>query len=434
MTEIAVKVEEWSSLKVLRAVEHGARVAEGDVILELETAAIDRAIDDMRRENALADLALKGAELALAQAEQTKAMDLAAAERAARQAEEDLQRYLTIEAPLDEKEVHFGLKRTEQYLAYELEELKQLEKMYAADDLTEETEEIVLKRQRDAVENAQFSLEQARIQRDKALQVALPRAEIAIREATRRAVLAWERAREDLPRALERQRIDFEKAKLERARAEEKLTKLVAARAAMTVKAPAAGIAYYGSPTRGVFADAQQAAANLRPGAAVQPGATLMTIVRPRPIFIRATVPEKELANVRAGVRGRATPAGYPDRALATIVRSVEAIPTAPGSFGAFMTVETPPEADSIVPGMTCRVKLVASDALAVLTVPPTSLVPDEENPGVWHVFVLGSGDKPERRTVQVGRRTEKKVEIKDGLCEGEKVLIAPPSAEAESL
>ena len=41
---------------------------------------------------------------------------------------------------------NFSVKSADNMLAYEKEELRQLEKMYKADDLVEETEEIVLKR------------------------------------------------------------------------------------------------------------------------------------------------------------------------------------------------------------------------------------------------------------------------------------------------
>jgi HlyD family secretion protein len=433
MAEVALKIEDWPTLKVVSAVDHGARVSEGDVLLTLDTEGIDRAIDDLRRENRIADLAKQSAELALKQAEEMRQLDLEAAERATRQADEDLRRYVAIEKPLAEREAHFGFKRMEQQLAYEQEELKQLEKMYKADDLTEETEEIVLTRQRDAVESAQFALAGVQIQRDKTLQVTIPRAEQTLREAARRAALAAEKAREEVPRAIERQRIDGEKMKLERARAEDKLAKLVAARAAMIVKAPIAGTVYYGSCARGVFGDAMQVASRLEPGSTLTAGVVQMTIVRPRPVFVRATVPEKELHGVRAGVRGTAAPNAYPDLELALIVRSVEAIPLSPGNFGAQLTVEMTPAAEPIVPGMTCRMKLFTYERKDALTVPLTAVVPDARTPRASCAFVLGPDGKPAKRAVEVGRKTDKKVEIIKGLAEGDKVLITPPSAAAEA-
>ena len=71
-------------------------------------------------------------------------------------------------------------------LDYEKDELDQLEKMYKADDLTEETEEIVLKRQRNAVEFAEFSLENAKINSDEMLNIRMPRMDIQIKESLER--------------------------------------------------------------------------------------------------------------------------------------------------------------------------------------------------------------------------------------------------------
>jgi len=46
--EIILAPEEWSKLTVVSAAKHGARVRKGDVILELETEKLDRAIADLQ--------------------------------------------------------------------------------------------------------------------------------------------------------------------------------------------------------------------------------------------------------------------------------------------------------------------------------------------------------------------------------------------------
>ena len=57
-----------------------------------------------------------------------------------------------------------SLKSSEQYLAYAAEELNQLKKMYEADDLTEETEEIILQRAQYQYERAKFSMKQLKLE------------------------------------------------------------------------------------------------------------------------------------------------------------------------------------------------------------------------------------------------------------------------------
>ena len=72
-----------------------------------------------------------------------------------------------------------SLKTSEQYLAYAAEELNQLKKMYEADDLTEETEEIILQRAQYQYERAKFSYEAAKIRNEEAIEFQLPRGKTA---------------------------------------------------------------------------------------------------------------------------------------------------------------------------------------------------------------------------------------------------------------
>ena len=73
-------------------------------------------------------------------------------------AREDYKRYNNIYLPFDRRSTAMSLKYYEDSLAYAAEELKQLKKMYEADDLTEETEEIILQRAQNQYDRAKFSL------------------------------------------------------------------------------------------------------------------------------------------------------------------------------------------------------------------------------------------------------------------------------------
>ena len=82
--------------------------------------------------------------------------------------------------------MHFSVKSAVEYLEYAKEELRQLEKMYRSKDLTEETEEIILRRTRFQVESSEVQLKEAELRRDVTLKVELPRREIKAREAAAR--------------------------------------------------------------------------------------------------------------------------------------------------------------------------------------------------------------------------------------------------------
>ena len=102
-------------------------------------------------------------------------MDLSAGRRAKRLADEDLDYFNKVDGPFNEQMAAFLVKSAENDLSYETEELKQLEKMYKADDLMEDTEEIILKRARDNVERAKFMVQRAKTMRDGMTKLTLPR-------------------------------------------------------------------------------------------------------------------------------------------------------------------------------------------------------------------------------------------------------------------
>src|SRR5262249_5483492 len=116
MTEIAVSPETWTpdtggKLTVAKAVEHGTPVKKGDVPLTLDTHRIDQAIRDLEADKKLAELAIKQAEDELPVLERSTPVDLAAAERAKKLADEDFKRFTEQEREFTEKAAHFEVKR-----------------------------------------------------------------------------------------------------------------------------------------------------------------------------------------------------------------------------------------------------------------------------------------------------------------------------------
>ena len=336
--EIAVQPEEWTALVVESAAPHGAVVRKGDVLLKLETDKLDRTIADLRADLKISEVAIHQGQEQLQALEKAVPLELKVSQRAARVAEEDRQFFFDVAKPFNLKAIAFQLKVAKESLEYEQEELRQLEKMYKADDITEETEEIVLRRARDTVERAKFSLEMAQLMHDHALKFDLPRREEEVNEAAKRTSLEWEKNKVELPLALQKLRLELEKLHLQRGQSEEKLHRLLADRGLMTVVAPADGIVYYGKLARGKPSDATAMADVLRPHGAVPPNQVLMTVVEPRPMCIRTTVPENQLHDLRPGLPGTAVPTGYPDLELPAAIDTVSDIPISPGNFDGRLT------------------------------------------------------------------------------------------------
>ena len=331
-----------------------------------------------------------------------------------------------MERPFALKAIDFSLKMAKEQLEYEEEELHQLEKMYKADDITEETEQIVLKRARDSVDRAKFSVQATQFMHDQAIKFAVPRRDAEVKEAARRRSLDWERSKIELPLALQKLRLDLEKLQLQRAQAEERLKKLLADRELMTVESPIDGIVYYGKFVRGKPGDSAPLTEAVLSRGAIQANQVVMTVVQPRPMRICAMAPENQLSDLRPGLKGVATPTGYADLNLPVTIDDVSDIPVSPGNFNVRLTVDFKGRTKLLMPGMTCKVKLIAYLNRSAITVAPKSVTTDELDDQKHSVQVLERDGTMKEQPVTVGRKTDKQVEIVKGLSEGDQVVIEP--------
>ncbi|HYV27234.1 MAG TPA: hypothetical protein VFA77_06850, partial [Candidatus Eisenbacteria bacterium] len=223
MTPIKLEPKVWTDLTVLEAASHGARVKKGDALVKLDTEKIKDQIEDLEQDRAVATVAL---ELALADLDnltQTTPLKLEAAKRSERNSDEDYAYFQKTGRAQREKSARFNVKRSEQRLENAKEELTQLEKMYKADDLTEETEEIILKRQKFVVEDAEYGLESSKQSAELILNTTIPREYETLKSAKRDQELALALAEESLPKNLSKKRLDLEKLKRDQKKSEKKL-------------------------------------------------------------------------------------------------------------------------------------------------------------------------------------------------------------------
>ncbi|MBI4328001.1 MAG: hypothetical protein HY674_22450, partial [Chloroflexi bacterium] len=213
MAPVKVSPKVWADLTVSEVVPHGARVRKGDWLVKLETDKIEEQIRDLEQEQPLTKVALELAVAELENLKQSTPLKLEAARRSQRRADEDYDYFEATGRAQREKTARFGVKSSEQRLENEKEELAQLQKMYQADDLTEETEEIILKRQKFAVEAAEHGLETAKLNADRELKTSIPREDETLKSQKRDQDLAFALADQSLPKALAKKRLEIEKMK-----------------------------------------------------------------------------------------------------------------------------------------------------------------------------------------------------------------------------
>jgi multidrug efflux pump subunit AcrA (membrane-fusion protein) len=410
MTEVALRPDAWSSLIVDKAVPQGTKVEQGQVILWLETDKIDNELKTTKFSLDLGKLSLAQSQLELATLEASVPLDLRDAEQAKEIADRTLAHYLKTDEEMSRRSAAESLKNSEYSLEYAQEELNQLEQMYKADDLTEQTEEIILKRARRDVERGQFFLENARIRNERTINEDIPRQKESHQETAARAALALEKAQATLPRSLE-----------------QKFAELQKDRERMELKAPAAGIVYYGSCERGSFPASATVAKQLRKGGVLSPNQVVMTILTPGSSFVRVDIPEKDLRHVKPGTAGTVTPTAFPDARLPARVAAIDPIPIKDGTFDGKIEYQMEAGQLPLQPAMNCSVKLTAYSKPDALTVPASAVFSDDLDETKKHVYFAKEEGKHEKRDVKVGLTSGDKTEIVSGLAAGDKILLKKP-------
>src|SRR5262245_49232472 len=424
--ELSLRPKAWSGpLLVKRAIEHGAPVKAGDELVVFDTEKIDLAIRDARQERDLTAIAIRQAEAELPVLEKQLPLDLATAERQSKQAAEDVTLFTEIDRPLAEESAAFMVRSANFYVQFAKDELDQLRKMYRDKDLTEETERIILKRYEHYLEMYEFFSKEAKIEAEQALKVRLPRREKDLKEAVEKTTVALTRARDVQPLVVRQKQVALAKLRYDETKAKERLAELEADRAVLIVKAPADGLAYYGRYVRGQWVvPAGPQGPPLMGVGPVTPGDVFLTIVSPNKLVVRAEAEEKELPGLKSGLAGRLTPTADPDRKRLSKLARVASAPLS-GKFE--LRIEPDGEAvEGLVPGMTCSVRFVTARKESALSVPAASVFTDEAE-DVKYVYRPVRSGKPEKRTVKVGLTSGERVEILEGLTDGDEILASKP-------
>lgn len=424
--EVSIVPEQWSDLIVAEAVDHGARVQSGGVLVKFDTRRIDQTIRDLETESRLNELALKQVREGLALLKQSVPLQLAEAQRAALQASEDLKEFAEKGRPRTLEDIDFQVKSSEQFLAYQEEELKQLEKMYKADDLMADTEEIVLKRSRFDVESAKHRLKQAQAAREWNLAYGLPRQEAAMKNAVAQTSLGLQKAQATLPQAIIEGELNLSKIEYEDGKKKQRLAELKRDRDRLTLRAPANGVVYYGRPARGVWPSEDLAGGALAVGAQVRPHQVLLCVVDPQTVRLRAAVEESQMRQLRQGMRGTFRPTLDPKRSLSATMGVISAVPIAAGRFDAEIDAEIPAGGKGLpvplMPGMAGQARFVVYSNPKAIVVPVSAVKTDDEEQS--YVTFLDADGNPQRRDVKVGEKVKDKIEIVEGLKAGDKIQV----------
>ncbi len=411
----------WPDFQIDVLADHGSRVSKGDSLVSFDTDGIEKKLTDIRRSLESDALNLAQAELELKTLKETSPHRLDASRRAAEIAKEENAYFTKTRRKAHEESAAQELERKKQMLSNQNEELRQLAKMYAADDLTEDTEEIILTRQKDAVAAAECALRMETLDHKRTLEVSLPREAISLANEERDTAIRLSKAEEEIPRSIELKKLEVAALKLSEKRAKEALEDLEQDRALFAFKAPADGWFYHGPIENGRWTPAEAFKALYKQGH--------LTAGRPFATFVPATaklalvgfLDEAAARSIKSSLSGTATLAGREDVEIPVKVEKIAAAPGPDGSYRADLSA-TWPKDPAPVTGASLNVRLIAYQQPAAIFIPAKALAYDAKG---WTVEVKLADGKTERRAVKRGRVSKDDAEILSGLEVGQ-VIIAP--------
>jgi len=410
----------WSDFEITHITAHGTRVSKGDLLLAFDAEKIDEKIHDTRRalENRKRDIAQATGELA--HLEKTTPHKLATQRRAAAEATEENEYFTATRREAEEESADQRLRRAEMFLENQREELRQLEKMYEAEELTEETEEIILHRQRDRVAAAEFDLRMEQLRHKRRREVELPREAVKLAEADRDTAIALAKSEEESPRAIAKAESELESMQLAQTRDEALLAKLESDRTQFEITAPDDGWFYHGSIENARWTVGEAAKTLVPKGKAA--------VRRPLATFIPQNATLELIARLDAAVAGQlndnllaaAWLEGREDVAFNAKLEDLSPAPDAEGRHKAVFVADWP-DGMGIAPASQVHIHMITHHSPAAILLPVKALQFDPEG---WTVAVKLADGKTERRVVERGRVFNNMCEIVSGLEAGQVVVL----------
>jgi RND family efflux transporter MFP subunit len=179
----------------------------------------------------------------------------------------------------------------------------------------------------------------------------------------------------------------------------------------------------------------------IEPGEVVTPGLqatfegkALLTVSNLATLVVKAELNQIDVAKVELGQKVTVTLDALPGRSYAAVVTKIAPASTMPKgkdveSFPVEATLQSAEGA--IRPGMTADVRIHVETRAGVLALPVEAVTREQGRRYVTRLLPGDRGATRARVEVELGRRSDREVEVVSGIAEGDRVLIDPSSSAA---
>jgi multidrug resistance efflux pump len=197
-----------------------------------------------------------------------------------------------------------------------------------------------------------------------------------------------------------------------------------------TIAARKPGLVVYGGGGEDMWYGGEE---RIREGATVRERQSIITIPNMSKMVVKVKIPEAYIKRIKKGQKVRITVDAFPDTTLNGEVTKVGVLPDSqnrwmnPDLKVYLTTITIDGTYDWIKPGMSAKVEIIVDRLPDAVYLPIQAVVPQDGRQFCY----LASGKNPDRREVEIGQYNDTFIEIKQGLKEGEIVLLRRPEAAA---
>ena len=420
VNEVTVRNEVDGNSRIIYIVPEGTYVKKGDLIVELDIADVENALNAqlIRFEDDNADFIKSETDLVITKS--TTDSDIRQAELAVQFAKMDLEKFEKIEKEQEKRNADIEILSAQESLKLAEERLEWSKK------LTQEGFETKSNLDRDelSVKNQNFGLEKA-----ESVKLMLNQYDLAKIEAEYRADL--EEAEQELERVKTqgdsrirqaKSQLEIDKRQLELGQV--KLAKLQEQMAATKLYAPQDGLLVYAMSSSRYSNESM-----IEEGATIRQRQAIVKIPDTSEMKVEIKVHESYVNQVRVGQTAFVVLDSLPDDHFRGEVTKIAVLPDAQSRYGnnnlkVYATeIVITDDLPDVKPGVSARAEIVITNLEDVLKVPIQCVTTYNGNQ-VCYVKGLGG---PKATPVEIGLFNNKFIEIQSGLSPGDRILLAPP-------
>ena len=429
--EIAMEPKQYKGeLIITKIAQEGVSVKEGDVLMEFDTDNLEDALEEAENLVTDAEVELQKAEADLEAQKidsETKVLQL---KKELEFAERDFNAASEMES--------FELKKKEKEITDAKRNLKnakvdfeQLTQLYEERELHTATENILIERQKEGIENSEKNIE--RLERELEHFKTFTKSKETLSKE-----LDFEKKKSELKKqeiqgaaALKEKESVVAKAKRKLEREKKKVADLKEDSESLKVTSPRDGVLFYGktgneSPAGIIFGGRNNN--EMRIGGRVQTHGILMTVATMENLSVKMQVLENDIQHMKKGLSITLRPDAFPAMELAGELTKVDQIATRSNFLSEvrrFSVKGKIKDSNSqLRSGMNCRVTVHADSVPDAVQIPVVAV---SEEKGKYYCFVKNGGSA-DRREVKIGMSNDESVQITEGLRPGEVVYLYDPN------